>query len=230
MIGLMTAAAFTEKPDFNSPGRIIVIDPGHGGHDIGSVGSEGTPEKTITLTLAQILTTELQKKYQVLLTRTGDYWLDIPSRTAVANQANADMFISIHTGGSFLHQASGLSLFYFKELSLAKQNPVTEELLHSDSERISPTWDTLQYRHQAASRKLAERVRTQFQKGGEFKINTAEGAPILVLRGAGMPAVLVEVGYLTHPLDEKGLLDKQVLTDLAVRISNGIDDFFEKSP
>lgn len=230
MIGLMTAATFAQRPDFDSPGRIIVIDPGHGGHDIGSIGSEGTNEKSITLTLAQILTTELQKKYQVLLTRTGDYWLDIPSRTAVANQANADMFISIHTGGSFLHQVSGLSLFYSKEFSPAKQNPVTEESPQTDSEGISPTWDTLQYRHQAASRKFAERIREQFQKGGEYNINMAEGAPILVLRGADMPAVLMEVGYLTHPRDEKGLLDKQVLTDIAVKISEGIDDYFENSP
>jgi N-acetylmuramoyl-L-alanine amidase len=230
MIGLTATATVAQISVFDSPKRIIVIDPGHGGHDIGSIGSGGTHEKTIVLTLSQILTTELQTKYQILLTRTGDYWLDIPSRTAVANKADADIFISIHTGGSFLAQVSGLSFFYFKELSRTNQNTVTDAFLQSDSERISPTWDTLQYRHRPTSLKLAERIHAQFRKGGAYNINAPEGAPILVLRGAEMPAALIEVGYLTHSLDEKDLLNKQVLTDIAVRISKGIDDFFENRP
>ena len=109
--------AKSNKLHFSIQKKTIAIDPGHGGYDKGARGPDGTFEKTVTMELARVLALELEKTYNVILTRTDDYWIDILKRTAMANHLNADMFISIHTGGSFLHQASGISLYYYEKSS-----------------------------------------------------------------------------------------------------------------
>jgi len=118
----LTSESSPEKMIFGNQKKIIVIDPGHGGYDNGAQGPDGTFEKNVTLTLARIIAEELGNTYRVILTRTDDYLLDIPARTAAANHLEADLFISIHAGGSFLHQASGMSLYYFKETSFLDLN------------------------------------------------------------------------------------------------------------
>ncbi|MBW1700129.1 MAG: N-acetylmuramoyl-L-alanine amidase [Deltaproteobacteria bacterium] len=223
------SALFAKSFGSNYYGKIIVIDPGHGGHDIGVRGIDSTQEKMIALSFSQILAAELQDSYQVLLTRDADYWMDLYSRTAVANQAAADIFISIHTSGGFLKQLRGMSLFYFKELSQLESKLTVQQPLTAETEEAFQPWDSLQNTHQAASKRLTRSIERRLRHDGKHRIHTTEGAPILVLRGAAMPAVLVEVGYLTNPLDEKRLLDKNVLKDLASRIGKGIDDFFEKN-
>ena len=113
----LTSESSPEKMIFGKQKKIIVIDPGHGGYDNGAQGPDETFEKNVSLTLARILAEELGNTYRVILTRTDDYWLDIPARTATANHVAADLFISIHTGGSYLHKASAMTLYYFKEVS-----------------------------------------------------------------------------------------------------------------
>ncbi|MBT8358976.1 MAG: N-acetylmuramoyl-L-alanine amidase, partial [Deltaproteobacteria bacterium] len=105
-----------ENPFINEI-KTVVLNPGHGGHDHGVKGPAGTLEKNVTLGLAQLIRDQLKKKYKIILTRSDDYWVDIPGRTAVANHKKADLFISIHAGGSFLHQAKGINIFYYKELA-----------------------------------------------------------------------------------------------------------------
>lgn len=201
----------------------VVLDPGHGGLDGGAKGPEGVLEKTVTLTLAQMVAAVLETEHRVVLTRTGDYGLDIPARTAVANGAKADLLISIHTGGGFLHQASGLYVFYFKDL------PTVSEPENGSSDAGSmENWDFLQYRHLTASSRLAREMENHLRAGNTFTVNGVETAPLMVLRGADMPAVLVEVGYLTHPLEEKKLQDPKVLADLAERIGAAVSSFLRK--
>ena len=201
----------------------VVLDPGHGGLDAGAKGPEGALEKTVTLTLAQMVAAVLETEHRVILTRTGDYGLDIPGRTAVANGAKADLFISIHTGGGFLHQAGGQYVFYFKDL------PTVSEPEKGPSDAGSmENWDFLQYRHLTASSRLAREMENHLRAGNTFTVNGVETAPLMVLRGADMPAVLVEVGYLTHPLEEKKLQDPEVLADLAERIRAAVSSFLRK--
>ena len=219
------SGAFAETPVYKPYGRTVVLDPGHGGQDTGARGPEGSLEKTVTLTFAQLITAELETHYRVVLTRTGDYELDIPSRTAVANQEKADLFISIHTGGSYLHQASGLYIFYFKDLPGISE-PATNQS-EAGNLRI---WDTLQSRHQSASAALARQLEKHLIPGEKFKFNGILAAPLMVVRGADMPAVLIEIGYLTNPLEEKMLREKGGLSDLAKRIAKGITDYLGKSP
>ena len=206
---------------------IVVIDPGHGGHDTGAKGPEGYHEKTVSLTLARLISDRLRPDYRVILTRNADYRLDLPGRTAVANQEGADLFISIHTGGSYLKEATGLSIFYFKEL---QENPEAAGVEPAENEgRSEPQpWDTVQIRHQTASIELAGHFHSFFQNHGTVTVNPIEGMPLLVLRGADMPAVLIEIGNLTHPLEGKSLKDADFLSELADQIKNAIDSYIKK--
>ena len=205
----------------------MVIDPGHGGHDTGATGTESYYEKTVTLTLARLISDRLQPDYRVVLTRNADYSLDILDRTAVANQEQADLFISIHAGGSYLTEATGLAVFYFKEL---QENPEAAGAEHGeDEERKEPQpWDTVQIRHQTESIELAEHFHSFFKNNGTANVNPTEGMPLLVLRGADMPAVLIEIGNLAHPLEGKSLKDPDFLSKLADQISDIIKSYLNK--
>ncbi len=208
--------------------KIIVLDPGHGGYDKGAQGPDGTFEKTVTMAFARILAEELKKTYEVVLTRTDDYWVDLLTRTAMANHLNADVFISIHTGGSFLHQASGISLYYYEKASASALTPEDDSVESLKKSDLQASWTDIQNKHQKASKTLAEILLNRINETPQFKADI-QGAPLMVLEGADMPAVLIEIGYITNPIDEKSLNDISALTDIADRIKSGIDDFFEKT-
>ena len=203
----------------------VVLDAGHGGLDAGARGPDGTFEKTVTLNLARQVAAVLAPEHRVVMTRTGDYGLDLAGRNAVANHAKADIFVSIHCGGGFMHQASGLYVYHFKELPTVSEPEKTP----TDAGRIE-NWDFLQYRHLALSSALAKEMEIHLSAGMAFRFNGVEAAPLMILRGADMPAVLVEIGYLTNPLEEKRLQDPQVLADLANRIRDAISAFLKKHP
>lgn len=223
----VTTEANPKKMRFHLQKKTIVIDPGHGGYETGGQGPDGTFEKTVTLKFAQVLAEELGKTYKTILTRTDDYWVDIPARSATANHVGADMFISIHTGGSFLHQASGMSLYYYQKTSKSTLtlDPDSSKEFKNDNPEVS--WANIQDRHQQNSKILAESVRDRIGRQTQYKPEI-EGAPLMVLEGADMPAILIEIGYITNPVDEKSLLDIDVLSKIAQAMRNGIDDFFEK--
>ena len=135
--------------------KTIVLDPGHGGHDTGAKGPGGTLEKTVSLNLARKIAADLKDHCRVILTRTDDYWLDIPERTAVANNAKADLFVSLHTGAGFLHQQTGISVFLFREISdRTPSSEIAAEKPPDGSDSASP-WDTIQSRHLKSSQELA---------------------------------------------------------------------------
>jgi N-acetylmuramoyl-L-alanine amidase len=225
--------AKSNKLHFPIQKKTIVIDPGHGGYDKGARGPDGTFEKTVTMELARVLALELEKTYNVILTRTDDYWIDILKRTAMANHLNADMFISIHTGGSFLHQASGISLYYYEKSSTSALMLETESMEESKSSNFKERWSNIQGRHQKNSKVLAERILNNLKEkiGENVEYNAQiQGAPLMALEGADTPAILIEIGYITNPKEEKSLNDINVLSDISRKIKKGIDDFIEKTP
>ena len=225
---VVTTEVKAERLIFDKHKKTIVIDPGHGGHDRGAQGPDGTLEKRVTLTLARMIKAELENKYSSVLTRAGDYWLDIPSRTAVANHLKADLFISIHTGGSFLHKASGILIFYFTEISepvLTLEAALSKPLKDSDTQI---PWYNIQDKHIATSEVLAKLMQNRINDQIKFMESKIERAPLMVLSGADMPAILIEVGYLTNPAEEKELRNVEILSEVAKGISNGIDDFFSQ--
>ena len=207
--------------------KTIVIDPGHGGHDTGATSSGGTLEKTVALSLARLIESELKGKYRVILTRTDDYGLDVPQRTDIANHAKADVFISIHTGGSFEHQAGGITIYYFSEKSssLSPDKKPTGRATLDDDQIL---WDRLQQRHVTSSRRLAQRLRKHINQQINFMQCRITTAPLLVLRGADMPAVLFEAGYLTNPDNEKYLSNEKDLLKIARAMAAGIEGFISR--
>ncbi len=209
-------------------GRItIVLDPGHGGHDSGAIGPGDSKEKDLTLALARAVKKRLSGYYNVLLTRTDDYWIDIEERTAMANHHNADLFISIHTGGSFRHRASGLGTFYWSGKESKRVSHIIRATKEWDTEEDSSEWERIQERYLSKSRTLAITVHKELI--GRLSINDrrCRAAPIYLLAGADMPAILVEVGYATNPTEEKQLNNPLFLELIAGGVSKGITDFIQ---
>jgi len=224
----ITANGNAENNLFNGKKKIVVLDPGHGGHDKGAQGADGAFEKAITLSLARMIATELGSKYRAALTRDDDYLLGIPDRTAIANHRGADLFISIHVGGSFLHKASGITVYYFKEMSGSDITfkGATSETYNSDNDLT--TWDNIQKRHVTRSRALAKSMQTQINDRIKHMETRIEGAPLVVLSGADMPAILIEIGYISNPGEEKKLCDTRILSEFAKAISKAIDNFLSE--
>lgn len=214
---------------FKPPQKKIVLDPGHGGHDTGAKGPGGVPEKTVTLNLAQKIQDNLKSEYTVILTRTDDYWLDLPGRTAIANHEKADLFVSLHTGASFLHQRTGVNAYYLQGTPAPPAAAEMETTTSSENEDALTPWGMIQNKHTNASRELAQLIKQYLIHPSLFARGNLQAAPLIVLAGADMPAVLIEPGYLTNPVEEKILTDPETTAAVAERISNAIIVFLKKS-
>jgi len=218
------AQAIARQPLFDAFKSIIVIDPGHGGQDFGAKGPDGALEKTVTLELARLIASELEPEFKVVLTRTDDYGLDLDNRTSTANHLQAHIFISIHTGGSFVHSTTGTSIYYYQNFSNPDSGKV-QPPSPADQKRNEPIlWKNVQSSHLAKSRALTRTINDRLKRITAFQ-SRIEGSPLAVLQGAAMAAILIEVGYLTNPAEEKNLRDHRFLMDFAAQISRGIEDF-----
>lgn len=230
MIGLVVAAVTLSWPwtasaaNESSAGtlrKIVVLDPGHGGDDSGARGPTGSVEKDICLELARVLADQLADGYNVFLTRSDDYNADLRHRTATANHNRADLFISLHCGAGFLHTATGMAVYSWKPgirqgASIAGQGPV-------DPNR----WDETQLSHLAASHRFATDMQEALEAmAGDGDVQLRQ-APLVVLQGAAMPAILIEIGHITHPATEKNLLSPQWRRRLARAIQSGIEIYLE---
>lgn len=221
--------ADAKHPLFEAYRRVIVLDPGHGGDaDPGARGPEGTLEKTVTLNLARILAAELQRDYRVVLTRTDDYQVSLGNRTATANNLKADLFISIHTGGSLVHSTSGTIIYYYEPFSEEARRRTAGSSTSAEDTNAPILWDRVQNRYMEKSRILAGMINARLKTSGAVKNSGVASAPLAVLQGANMPAILIEIGYLTNPAEEKRLRNEQYLTDLALAIRGGIDEYLEQ--
>jgi len=220
---------FAKQPLFDAYRRIIVLDPGHGGREFGAWGADGTSEKAVALELAKLIDAELQQEYKVTLTRTDDYHVVLDNRTALANHLEADVFVSLHTGGSFVYSTAGFIIYYYQNVS---EHPATREentaFQGKDSNSPIP-WERVQNRYLEKSRTLARMINNRLGSMNSIPKGRIQGAPLAVLQGAHMPAILIEVGYLTNPAEEKNLRNDRFLADLAAEISRGIEDFLSRT-
>lgn len=208
--------------------RTVVLDPGHGGADAGAAGVKGTLEKTIAFDIAGLLTGHLEKKYRVVLTRTGDYDMDLYQRTEIANHERADVFISLHTGGSFVIQKEGMSVFYYHRQPALPGSSGQERQNGSVGGAEPVAWQDIQLQHQKESIVLAGLVQSNFNKMGVDPPCTLKQAPLEVLKGADMPAVAIEIGYLTHPAEAARLDNPSELDRIARAIERAVDQFLNK--
>jgi N-acetylmuramoyl-L-alanine amidase len=195
--------------------RAIVIDAGHGGAEDGAKGPSGALEKQITLSVARRLKAALEGRLglRVILTRDGDATVGLDERAAMANNNKADLFISLHANAAPRPSTSGAEVFY---LSLDEYGDAAERVAHTDSDPLPVfgggtrdieliLWDMAQARYIKESATLAQTVEAALRQRVPMSPRAIQQAPFRVLVGANMPAVLVEMGFITNPAQEKQL-------------------------
>lgn len=219
--------------------KVIVLDPGHGGEDTGAKGPSGMQEKDITLSIATKLAALLQEKLgaRVLLTRTTDVFVPLEERTAFANANRADVFISIHANAAESRGARGTETFFLSmdatdedsrrlaafENSADSFAPVSAGLAATDDLR-DILLDLANTRSHHESSRLAEAVHMSMLGTGREGRGIKQ-APFTVLVGATMPAILVEVGFISNPTEEKWLSSRKYQERAASAIADGIVSF-----
>ena len=194
----------------------IVIDPGHGGHDTGTIGPNGLEEKNLVLDVSQrlgkLLTTRLGA--EVIYTRRDDTFIPLETRTAIANQEGADLFVSVHANSSQDPDARGVETYYLNFTSsaealevAARENAVSEKSIHELQDLVKKI--ALKEKIEE-SREFATDVESSLHSGLAAKNpglrdRGVKKAPFIVLIGANMPSILAEVSFVSNPGDEKRL-------------------------
>jgi N-acetylmuramoyl-L-alanine amidase len=204
-------------PQKRSKIKTIVIDPGHGGEELGAEGVSGIYEKDIVLDLALRLKRQLQREEElkVMLTREKDINLSLDERTAIANHNHADLFISIHVNASKGKKVKGAETFFLsyeatdeeiRTLAALENNAVGIPEKKLDGGKIEMIlWDMAQMQYLQESSELAETIQAELNELLGIKDRGVKQAPFRVLMGATMPAVLIEVGFLSNPEEEEEL-------------------------
>ena len=195
--------------------RVIVIDAGHGGSEEGAKGPGGALEKNVTLSVARRLKAALEARLgvRVILTRDGDVTMGLDERAALANNNKADLFVSLHANASVRPGMTGAEVFY---LSLDEYGDAGERVARGESEPLPVfgggtrdieviLWDMAQARYIQESAALAQAVEASLRERVPMSPRAIQQAPFRVLVGANMPAVLVEMGFITNAAQEKQL-------------------------
>jgi N-acetylmuramoyl-L-alanine amidase len=200
----------------DTPGiHTIVIDPGHGGKEVGAIGAHGLMEKDATLALCRRLADNLENKLKtrVILTRTDDSLVPLDQRTAIANQYKADLFLSVHMNAAVVKGAHG-SETYFLSLEasdeLAKkaadvENAAAKAAGPETADLKLILWDLAQQEYLNESSRFAQAVQEEMNRATHVQNRGVKQAPFKVLVGATMPAALVEVAFITNPDEESKL-------------------------
>jgi N-acetylmuramoyl-L-alanine amidase len=212
--------------------HIIVIDPGHGGSESGAVGPSGVLEKELTLELARELEAKLAQRLpvRVVLTRTEDATLPLDDRAAIANQNKADLFVSIHLNSSLGSGAYGTETYFLSQratdnrasTSAAAENQGAAGEAGDSQDLQLILWDLAQSHHMAESQRLANMIQGELNEMLQLKDRGVKQAPFRVLMGATMPAVLVELGFISNPDEEKKLKDPLYRDQLVDALSRAI--------
>jgi N-acetylmuramoyl-L-alanine amidase len=240
-----TAQAFfleTQTLETTNALKIIVIDPGHGGEDSGAIGPSGIKEKDINLEIAKKLKKLISEKTNtvVLLTRADDTFIPLDQRTAIANKNGADLFISIHANASYRKGASGVETYFLSfeaQDEDAKRAADFENAVVSignkkqDDKNIDDLTtillDMAQTEFLNESSHLAEIIQENLSRILKGENRGIKQAPFIVLAGAAMPAVLVEIGFISNAKDEKRLTSQQIQEAIAGAIFKSIVKFEE---
>jgi N-acetylmuramoyl-L-alanine amidase len=232
------AAAATPTPPTRRTLRTVVIDPGHGGSETGAVGPAGTMEKELTLALSRALAERLGQELglRVALTRTDDVDLGLDERSAFANQNKADLFLSVHLNSTARGDADGAET-YFLSLqasderaadAAALENLVGEAAASPGSAEFDVQlmlWDLAQSEHLAASQRLANLIQEELNRSLSLPDRGVKQAPFRVLMGAAMPAVLVELGFISSAAEERRLRDPEYRAGLVATLVRAIGRF-----
>lgn len=216
----------------------IVIDPGHGGHDTGTLGPTGLEEKDVVLDVGLKLRKLLQENTgcEVVMTRSDDTFIPLEERTAIANEKSADLFISIHANASPDKSARGIETYYLNFTSspgalevAARENASSQEAVHQLQDlikRIAMT-EKIEESQDFASQVQREVYTHVTRVSGAQRDRGIKKAPFVVLIGANMPSVLAEISFLTNPKDERLLRRSEYREKIAEALYEGIMDYLK---
>ncbi len=211
----------------------IVIDPGHGGHDTGTIGPNGLEEKDLVLEVGRRLGKLLETRLgaEVVYTRKDDTFIPLETRTAIANKARADLFVSIHANSSHDAAARGVETYYLNFTSspealevAARENAVSEQSIYQLQDLVKKialkekieesrefAWDVQQSLHNGLA-----------VKSPAIRDRGVKKAPFIVLIGANMPSILAEISFVSNPTDERRLATSEYRQRIAESLYRGI--------
>lgn len=228
------AAAAPAVPQ-NGPGiDFVVLDPGHGGSEVGAEGSGGILEKDLTLAICRRTQVALEKAgFKAILTRTTDVTLPLQSRTAFANSHQADLFICLHVNSSPSSKAHGTETYYHSTEAtdlwakgLADRENAVPQAAPAERDGVSLVlWDLAQTSYIKMSATLAELLQRQFNELLSTRDRGVRQAPFAVLQGAQMPAVLLEVAFLSNAAEAKKLGEADFQDQVAESIAEAVKAF-----
>jgi N-acetylmuramoyl-L-alanine amidase len=217
----------------------IVIDPGHGGHDTGTIGATGLMEKDLCLDVALRLGKIIEQRLpgaNVVYTRSDDSFVPLEERTNIANQAKADLFISIHANSSRDHAARGIETYYLNlkgsaeamEVA-ARENATAQEGVHDLQDLVKRIARTEKIDE---SKELAEDIQDSLSKRIQKSSRTVRNrgvrkAPFVVLIGADMPSILTEISFLSNPADEQLLKKPEQRQKVAEGLYQGVVSYLQ---
>jgi N-acetylmuramoyl-L-alanine amidase len=217
----------------------IVIDAGHGGHDTGTIGPTGLMEKDLCLDVALRLGKLIQQKLpgaDVVFTRSDDTFVPLEDRTRIANEAKADLFVSIHANSSPDHGARGVETYYLNMKGspeamevAARENAVAQESIHdledivmkiARTEKIDESKEFAEDVQESLSRRIQKTAKPVRDRG-------VRKAPFVVLIGADMPSILTEISFLSNPADEKLLKKPEHRQQIAEGVFQGVSSYLQ---
>ncbi len=211
----------------------IVIDPGHGGHDSGTLGAGGIEEKDVVLDVALRLGKLLHERLgaEIIYTRSDDTFIPLETRTAIANKAQADLFLSIHANSSEDPMARGVETYYLNFTSdptaldvAARENAVSGQSIHQLSDLVKKITlkDKIAESHEFAA-DVESSLYAGLTKGNAgLKDRGVKKAPFVVLIGANMPSILAEISFVTNPRDADQLRQPEYRERVAESLYNGV--------
>jgi N-acetylmuramoyl-L-alanine amidase len=215
----------------------IVLDPGHGGHDTGSVGPEGLREKDLVLDVSQRLGRLIEARMgsEVIFTRSDDTFVPLERRTEIANESKADLFLSIHANSSPLRSAAGVETYYLNfttsrsALDLASRENSGSQMTVSELQGLLQKIALKDKVEE--SREFASRVQTALYNLSAKTADTRskdrgiKRAPFVVLIGASMPSVLAEIGFVSNAHDESVMKREEYRERTAEALYKGISSY-----
>lgn len=239
---------YGQTTSFVSAKKKIVIDAGHGGHDPGAVGPNNLYEKDVVLDIALKLRDLLStnKNYEIFLTRDKDVFIPLEERTAIANSKNADLFVSVHANASSSKAAKGIETYMLNWTNdeeamkvAARENAISLKKMRQMNKKEMDILDIIKNdlsreNKRDESIKLAHYIQKNLVNDLHKNYNHivdlgVKQALFYVLFGAKMPSVLVEVSFISNPLEEKLLSEDDYRGDLARSISAGITKYMSKT-
>ena len=220
--------------------RKIAVDPGHGGHDFGAIASDGSKEKDLTLMLAREVVQILRKEKNLdaFLTRQDDIFIPLEGRTAIANKAKADLFISIHVNATRSRKTDvkGIETYFYSPKAriedmelVAAENAIQLNNVQIEREVLKEINDS--YRR-SESNAMAAQVHKHLlakvsQKFRKIPDRGVRGAPFYVLMGTRMPAILAEVGFINNSEERRLLKNSKYRQTICAGISDGVEAYIK---